>query len=1403
MDQQLALDPESNVIGFNTPFLIVTPTFNSEHYLDETIISVISQSGPFEIIYHVQDGGSIDRTLEILRRWKRLIDSGDFPINCNGLRFTFASERDGGMYEAINRGIAAARPTGTFLMGWVNSDDRLAPGALATLEVVYQAFPNVRFTTARVAMIDNRGSLMGVNLPIDYNRVALARGDHDGRTRNFVMQEGTFWRSDLWDTVGGLDERFRLAGDWDLWRRFSENAPLYTIDTLIGFHRRRPGQLSEEMDRYYAEVDAAMPPPGDVIAPDEPNVGMIRFDLGKQRWILYPNFGRRLDMPLLQDANGDREESVRVTPLTGVRNSEGPYPEGGLPAGMRWVDDTHMTAEVSVPFAGRWTMTLRMRNWRPRLKVSISRGDAICYDDVISAGEEHAENEIRTSVWLEAGRNQLSIDSSGEVGEPGTWLFIILDWYVHFETRRQLTLPESALARRLARSGFAWPRISIVVPTFNQGHFIEETLRSLIDQNYPELEIIVMDGGSSDATPDILARYADHFTYFRSAPDGGQSAAINAGFSHATGDILGWLNSDDLLARDALFAVAFSFAGQDAPDIVAGVCTSFDKSGPVRRHLPCLMDGPLPLSQILDIEGSWLQGRFFHQPEVFFSREIWQSAGANVDEQLHYSMDYDLWARLAKTGARIQVIGTEIARFRLHAAQKTSSPEIYSPELRAHARKLTQTLGTTPSEPRRGAIQSILTIAMFNDYGYKYGAGTAHRRLATALTTFGHRVVPFAYADFDLSSVDRMLTGESIVDTLLAEDPDLVILGNQHAIRADFLDVMEILIARGIPTVFFAHDEWLATGRCGYPGDCTRLESACDEACPTAGAYPTLAPQRINPAFAAKRALLAKAAHEAPFAIFTNSRFMRTRMERLLGVSNAPPVRDVRLGLDCEIFRPQSRIQARRRLGLPEDAFIVLTAAADLSDERKGFGRALAAFEALVSPQKLLLVMGLMPNRPQVDGTVHFSGYIADEQLAALHYAAANVLVSASNQEAFGQVLIEAAATGCPALALEVGGAVEAVRANESGLLVHTLAPAALARALQRLHDDPTLRERLGLNGVLHARTRYSLEACAWSFLTTIEELLCFRSVPMAPNLVLSTDETHAPFLTYLTGELATPPPDDGWETGEGLLREKHPLPEIGLDQGYAWLIHPTSRVFVRAEKFGVQTLHIHGRSTILGQEVVVRVNGEHAAVLHYNQNDVSVRETRKVRALLVPGMNRIDFDFAIAGGFENEARALTFRLEGIDIGDQNVENTGEWQPLTGFGQLEGPYLEHNITCAFRWIEKPTARLRIYSDQSLKMQLRIVCRNHLAGQWIELAVNGATVGTVKFENSAFIELYEILLPVSAVRGWNVIAVKVGHYGFSNEERELLVAVDSVELLKVDTPIGRVTRYFERDKGFAS
>src|SRR5262249_1675769 len=150
--------------------------------------------------------------------------------------------------------------------------------------------------------------------------------------------------------------------------------------------------------------------------------------------------------------------------------------------------------------------------------------------------------------------------------------------------------------------------------------------------------------------------------------DRGQSDAINKGMARATGEILTWLNSDDRLAPGALAGVALAFHMSRA-DMVAGICELWRDGQLAERHLTSCEDGPLPLDDLLDLDGAWNAGQFFFQPEVFFTRELWHRAGSHVDEDSYYSMDYELWLRFAAAGARLKVIGRPVAQFRLHPAQ--------------------------------------------------------------------------------------------------------------------------------------------------------------------------------------------------------------------------------------------------------------------------------------------------------------------------------------------------------------------------------------------------------------------------------------------------------------------------------------------------------------------------------------------------------------------------------------------------------------------------------------------------------------------------------------------------------------------------------------------------------------
>jgi ADP-heptose:LPS heptosyltransferase/GT2 family glycosyltransferase len=247
--------------------------------------------------------------------------------------------------------------------------------------------------------------------------------------------------------------------------------------------------------------------------------------------------------------------------------------------------------------------------------------------------------------------------------------------------RRGIALP-AALP-----SGRPWPRISVVTVTLNQAEYLEETLRSVLGQDYPDLEYIVVDGGSTDDTPRILAQYRDRLAHFLSGPDDGQADALNKGFALATGDILAWLNSDDRYPAGALWRAALAFDAYGA-DMVVGGCALVkgDEAQSHAVHHPALPLGrvvALPLGRLLDVEGSWTKGDFFYQPEVFWTREIWQGVGGRVAKDLYYSMDYELWLRMAGSGARIVHVPDTLAVYRMHERQKTNGAQPpYLPELR-------------------------------------------------------------------------------------------------------------------------------------------------------------------------------------------------------------------------------------------------------------------------------------------------------------------------------------------------------------------------------------------------------------------------------------------------------------------------------------------------------------------------------------------------------------------------------------------------------------------------------------------------------------------------------------------------------------------------------------------------
>ena len=209
--------------------------------------------------------------------------------------------------------------------------------------------------------------------------------------------------------------------------------------------------------------------------------------------------------------------------------------------------------------------------------------------------------------------------------------------------------------------GTPWPKVSIVTPSLNQGQFIEETIRSVLLQGYPDLEYLVVDGGSTDSTIDIVRKYGKWISHWESETDRGQSHAINKGFARANGEIVAWLNSDDFYLPGAVAAAARFLTAHPEAALVYGqvrVADSMSTSlyvSPLRRFV---------------LKKAFLENRV-PQPATFMLASAVRAAG-NLNESYHFSMDYDLWLRLTMLGSILSK-PEPWAAFRWHPGSKTHS----------------------------------------------------------------------------------------------------------------------------------------------------------------------------------------------------------------------------------------------------------------------------------------------------------------------------------------------------------------------------------------------------------------------------------------------------------------------------------------------------------------------------------------------------------------------------------------------------------------------------------------------------------------------------------------------------------------------------------------------------------
>lgn len=222
------------------------------------------------------------------------------------------------------------------------------------------------------------------------------------------------------------------------------------------------------------------------------------------------------------------------------------------------------------------------------------------------------------------------------------------------------------------------PLVSIITPSFNQAEFLEATIRSVLSQDYPNLEYIIVDGASTDGSVEIIRRYAGQLAWWVSEPDKGQTDAINKGFARAQGEILGWLNSDDTYLPNAVTEAVSYLQTHPEAAMVYGDANLIDSQGQILGKFPARQTDYKRL----------LRG-YVHIPQqaAFFRSELWQRVGP-LDTSFYFAMDYDLWVRLARQGP-LCYYPRLWANFRLHGSGKSvvSDDRCWPEMIRVHQRE--------------------------------------------------------------------------------------------------------------------------------------------------------------------------------------------------------------------------------------------------------------------------------------------------------------------------------------------------------------------------------------------------------------------------------------------------------------------------------------------------------------------------------------------------------------------------------------------------------------------------------------------------------------------------------------------------------------------------------------------
>jgi glycosyltransferase involved in cell wall biosynthesis len=232
-----------------------------------------------------------------------------------------------------------------------------------------------------------------------------------------------------------------------------------------------------------------------------------------------------------------------------------------------------------------------------------------------------------------------------------------------------------------------YPKISIVTPSYNQCQYLERTIRSVLDQNYPNLEYIIIDGGSTDGSIEIIKKYEHRISYWESKKDQGQYFAIQRGFEKSTGEIMAWLNSDDMYQGPSFFIVAEIFNSFPEVKWLTGNVTFIDEDD---RIVESYNSRRWSKMNILNGEFVWIQ-----QESTFWKRSLWEQAGSTLNLKLKLASDFDLWVRFFQL-QKLFTINTNLGSLRLRKSNQKSLEQM--PEYMIEYSQVTQSLVISESE---------------------------------------------------------------------------------------------------------------------------------------------------------------------------------------------------------------------------------------------------------------------------------------------------------------------------------------------------------------------------------------------------------------------------------------------------------------------------------------------------------------------------------------------------------------------------------------------------------------------------------------------------------------------------------------------------------------------------------